>query len=180
MPMNPAYSPQQAAAALQHITVSCFITSTHITLPYKQPRSTKPVLDHVAALSAVGLGKIVVVNDDAGVDLCRSSYGTVDFDWLMSLYDGQLLPRQTQLSPRDTINLQFTSGTTSAPKAVCLSHHDILNNAYVGAALFGILSLFVSIKDDGLWSALGQALLCFFVISAVGVVRGLHLMNSVR
>jgi len=134
--MNPAYSPQQAAAALKHITAGCFITSSHIALPYRQPQSTKPVLDYVAKTAAVGLGKIIVVsNHDEGPQLC-TPYGTVDFDWLMSLHQGQVLPPQTQLTPHDTINLQFTSGTTSTPKAVCLSHWNILNNAYIGATLF--------------------------------------------
>ncbi|KAI0646510.1 acyl-CoA synthetase [Trametes meyenii] len=32
------------------------------------------------------------------------------------------------LVPNDVINLQFTSGTTGAPKAVSLTHHNLLNN----------------------------------------------------
>ena len=32
------------------------------------------------------------------------------------------------LNPNDIINIQFTSGTTSLPKAACLSHRSILNN----------------------------------------------------
>lgn len=31
-------------------------------------------------------------------------------------------------SPDDVVNIQFTSGTTSMPKAACLSHRSILNN----------------------------------------------------
>lgn len=32
------------------------------------------------------------------------------------------------LSPDDVVNIQFTSGTTSMPKAACLTHRSILNN----------------------------------------------------
>ncbi|KII91201.1 hypothetical protein PLICRDRAFT_173092 [Plicaturopsis crispa FD-325 SS-3] len=36
---------------------------------------------------------------------------------------------KSSLSKDDTINLQFTSGTTGSPKAVSLTHHNLLNNA---------------------------------------------------
>jgi fatty-acyl-CoA synthase len=43
------------------------------------------------------------------------------------------------LDPDDAINIQYTSGTTGFPKAVVLSHHNILNNAWfsAGAMHFG-------------------------------------------
>lgn len=40
------------------------------------------------------------------------------------------------LDPYDAINIQFTSGTTGAPKGATLSHHNIVNNArYIGRAM---------------------------------------------
>ena len=47
-----------------------------------------------------------------------------------------MLAREQTLSFEDTVNIQFTSGTTGYPKGVTLTHHGILNNAlYVGEAL---------------------------------------------
>jgi len=34
------------------------------------------------------------------------------------------------VSPYDPVNIQFTSGTTGAPKGATLTHHNIVNNAY--------------------------------------------------
>ena len=40
----------------------------------------------------------------------------------------------------DPINIQFTSGTTGAPKGATLSHHNLINNAQIIAPLIGLTS----------------------------------------
>jgi len=46
----------------------------------------------------------------------------------------ELNQREQELDPDDIINIQYTSGTTGFPKGACLTHHNIVNNAYfVGA-----------------------------------------------
>jgi len=44
-----------------------------------------------------------------------------------------LAARTVELDRDDVINIQYTSGTTGFPKAVMLTHHNILNNAWFSA-----------------------------------------------
>jgi fatty-acyl-CoA synthase len=43
------------------------------------------------------------------------------------------------LQPDDPINIQYTSGTTGSPKAATLTHHNILNNAFVTGECMGVV-----------------------------------------
>ncbi|XP_072299333.1 medium-chain acyl-CoA ligase ACSF2, mitochondrial-like [Eucyclogobius newberryi] len=49
----------------------------------------------------------------------------------------ELMDLQSKFTFDDPINIQFTSGTTGNPKGACLSHHNIVNNAYFAGLRLG-------------------------------------------
>src|SRR4051794_4698946 len=57
-----------------------------------------------------------------------------EWDELLAAGDGEsadaLRDRQAALDPDNRINIQYTSGTTGAPKGATLTHHNILNNGF--------------------------------------------------
>ena len=66
--------------------------------------------------------------------------GMYNFDDLLALPDAQqqaaLAAVEVTLQFDDAVNIQFTSGTTGAPKGATLTHHNILNNGFfVGEAM---------------------------------------------
>jgi len=66
--------------------------------------------------------------------------GMRNFDELLAPADAAQLERlgalEDELQFDDAVNIQFTSGTTGAPKGATLTHHNILNNGFfVGEAM---------------------------------------------
>jgi len=83
------------------------------------------------------LRKVVVYDPLSPLQTERPADGFTT--WQEAIAAGKAIPREqldattATLDRDDPINIQYTSGTTGFPKAVVLTHHNILNNAYFAA-----------------------------------------------
>ncbi|KAH8701814.1 putative AMP-binding enzyme [Talaromyces proteolyticus] len=138
VPLNPSFNANQAVSALSHLGASHLIISTEANLPRRAPRDNTPLIKHIAPdLHAAHLYSeivptlkhIVIVDNSAGRVDTTAYNSLTPFSSVLSdlTADGEPLPPQN-LSHDDVVNIQFTSGTTSMPKAACLTHRSILNN----------------------------------------------------
>ncbi|EEP78828.1 hypothetical protein UREG_03674 [Uncinocarpus reesii 1704] len=138
VPLNPNFNTTQVAAALSHLSATHLIISTEANLPRREPRSNLPLLSQIVPNLSSGklqsvlvpsLKHIVLVQNDGGRVDTSSFACTTPFTSILSELAPDLRPLPPQgLDPHDIVNIQFTSGTTSMPKAACLSHRSILNN----------------------------------------------------
>ena len=112
--INPAYKSTELRYALQQSGVRMLIMA-----PTFRVTSYCEILERVRD-ECTDLERVVVLGADWDALLAQAE-GTSD---------EQLHEREATLDFDDPINIQYTSGTTGAPKGATLSHHNILNNAY--------------------------------------------------
>ena len=134
-PLNPSFNANQVASALNHLESSHLIVSAETKLIRKDPRSNVPMLEHIVPNIAGSKVESESVPSLRRIVLVDNSEGRVDAKQLGAAVPIQALQDESTRSLPDqglhrdeVVNIQFTSGTTSMPKAACLAHRSILNN----------------------------------------------------
>ncbi|MDD3449897.1 MAG: AMP-binding protein, partial [Gammaproteobacteria bacterium] len=145
--INPAYRPRELAYALERAGVQ----GLFLVPAFRHSDYVAMLAGEVPELGTAPGGRWrsarlpelrrVVLFDPRDPDPARPAPG-IDL-WREVLEAGggvgaeALEAATAELDRDDPINIQFTSGTTGFPKAVLLSHHNLLNNAWFSARLLG-------------------------------------------
>ncbi len=142
--INPAYRPRELAYALQRSEVNGlfviprFRGSDYIAMLIElMPELAQAQSADLASADFPALRRVVVY-DPATPETTTVPYPGFT-TWAEVLTAGQAIPGEKleiiaeTLDRDDPINIQYTSGTTGFPKAVVLTHHNIINNALFSA-----------------------------------------------
>ena len=132
--INPAYRTYELEYALNKVGCKALITAERFkTSDYLgMLRELMPEIGG-AAPGEVRAKRVPALSTLIRID-GRETPGYVRFDDVLGMGGERhrkiLAELQPELQFDDAINIQFTSGTTGAPKGATLTHHNILNNGY--------------------------------------------------
>jgi fatty-acyl-CoA synthase len=129
--INPAYRTHELGHALRLAGVRAIVTATRF--------KTSDYVGMLAELMPAAGGDLPPPLFDPGLPDLRhvieiggaTAPARIGFDSLL-LAEGEIAP--PRLHAEQAINIQFTSGTTGAPKGATLSHRNLLHNAASAAA----------------------------------------------
>jgi fatty-acyl-CoA synthase len=141
--INPAYRPKELAYALERSEVqglfviprfrnSDYVGMLQELIPELQGNNTE-----FTSKALPNLHRIVVYNPDDPLHTETPAPGFTSWQEVIhaaeTISQQELDEQSLKLDRDDVINIQYTSGTTGFPKAVMLTHHNILNNAWFSA-----------------------------------------------
>lgn len=141
--INPAYRQQELAYALQCsevqglFVIPSFRGSNYISMLMALLPELSRNSPYLSSKAFPHLNSVVVFEPENPEKTGRPADGFKV--WADILEKGNSISVQdldeitASLDCDEAINIQYTSGTTGFPKAVVLSHHNILNNAYFAA-----------------------------------------------
>lgn len=181
--VNPAYQLNDLAYALERsevnglFTIPSFRKSDYINMLVKLiPELKGSSQDQLDCRAFPFLRRVVLYDPASPLKTDRPYKGFSLWSEILAKADKIKVEKMNEITASldrdDPINIQYTSGTTGFPKAVILSHHNILNNAYFSALTLGFTEkdrLCIPVPFYHCFGMVLANLLCFSV-GACGVI----------
>ena len=141
--INPAYQVKELEYALQRsevnglFTIPRFRSSDYVGMLQKLLPQLKADTPELNSKGFPHLHRVVLYDPQDPMHSALPAAGFTSWqeviDAAETIMQEELDSVTAQLDRDDVVNIQYTSGTTGFPKAVMLTHHNILNNAWFSA-----------------------------------------------